>query len=250
MSTSDDVLRICNDSPVEQEHVDMVLRTQECADVAMQDEVRLPRSLDHLSHFRIAIVDQVPDAEHTGPDEEHDYLALFDRILLDRDISAHEADDLVKLADQLELSRTRCERVNLSYFQAVASVAWADGILTDTATADLMLLAQLLRIPEGEVHASLQQPSTEGSDEPVTTDQFKLLIGDLVVLTGDMKRPREVWAAELESAGLVWINYVTKKVRLLAAADPDTLSGKAAKARDYGIRLVNEDGLARLIAEL
>jgi DNA polymerase-3 subunit epsilon len=216
----------------------------------MQDEVRLPRSLDHLSHFRIAIVDQVPDAEHTGPDEEHDYLALFDRILLDRDISAHEADDLVKLADQLELSRTRCERVNLSYFQAVASVAWADGILTDTATADLMLLAQLLRIPEGEVHASLQQPSTEGSDEPVTTDQFKLLIGDLVVLTGDMKRPREVWAAELESAGLVWINYVTKKVRLLAAADPDTLSGKAAKARDYGIRLVNEDGLARLIAEL
>ena len=31
-----------------------------------------------------------------------------------------------------------------------------------TETSDLMLLAQLLRIPEGEVHASLQQPSTEG----------------------------------------------------------------------------------------
>ena len=65
-----------------------------------------------------------------------------------------------------------------------------------------------------------------------------------------MKRPREVWAAELESAGLVRTNGVTKKVRLLAAADPDTLSGKAAKARGYRITIVNEDGLAGLIAEL
>ena len=108
-------------------------------------------------------------------------------------------------------------------------------------------LGQLLRIPEGEVHASLQQPSTVGSDEPVTTDRFKLLIGDIVVLTGDMKRPREVWAAELESAGLAGS---TTSPRRSAAADADTLSGKAAKTRRYGTTIVNEDGLARLIAEL
>jgi DNA polymerase-3 subunit epsilon len=80
--------------------------------------------------------------------------------------------------------------------------------------------------------------------------EFKLRAGDLVVLTGAMVRPREDWAQELESLGLVWINYINKKVRVLAAADPDSLSGKAAKARDYGISIVSEDGLTRLVAEL
>ncbi|UUT36001.1 hypothetical protein L2X98_23115 [Microbacterium elymi] len=41
---------------------------------------------------------------------------------------------------------------------------------------------------------------------------------------------------------------VTKRVALVAAADPDSLSGKARKARDYGIPIVSEDGLVRLLA--
>ncbi|WP_292708318.1 BRCT domain-containing protein [Microbacterium sp. 67-17] len=36
---------------------------------------------------------------------------------------------------------------------------------------------------------------------------------------------------------------VTKKVRLVVAADPDSLSGKARKARDYGIPIVGEEWL-------
>jgi len=36
-------------------------------------------------------------------------------------------------------------------------------------------------------------------------------------------------------------------VKLVAAADPDSLSGKARKARDYGITIVSEEGLARLL---
>jgi DNA polymerase-3 subunit epsilon len=40
---------------------------------------------------------------------------------------------------------------------------------------------------------------------------------------------------------------VTKKVKLVVAADPDSLSGKARKARDYGIPVVGEDALGRLL---
>ncbi|MEF2254696.1 BRCT domain-containing protein [Microbacterium schleiferi] len=36
---------------------------------------------------------------------------------------------------------------------------------------------------------------------------------------------------------------MTKKVRLVVAADPDSLSGKAPKARDYGIPIVGEEWL-------
>jgi DNA polymerase III subunit epsilon len=38
-----------------------------------------------------------------------------------------------------------------------------------------------------------------------------------------------------------------KKVKLVVAADPDSLSGKARKARDYGITIVSEAGLVSLL---
>ena len=79
---------------------------------------------------------------------------------------------------------------------------------------------------------------------------FALLAGDLIVLTGDMVRDREDWHRELESRGFVPWSGVTKKVKLVAAADPDSLSGKARKARDYGIPIVDERGLAALLAAL
>jgi DNA polymerase-3 subunit epsilon len=41
-------------------------------------------------------------------------------------------------------------------------------------------------------------------------------------------------------AGLVVMDNVTKKLQLLVTADPQSQSGKAVKARKYGIRMVNE----------
>ena len=193
--------------------------------------------------------------EHAGLEAEQSYLALLDRALMDFDISAHEADDLVKLADSLELGRSACEHLHLAYFQALTEIAWADNILTDAERADLRAVARLLRIPDSERESSLVPPVRPAVDttlighvSAVSLPEFCLNIGDLVVLTGDMSRSRELWAQDLEALGLVWINHVSKKVRLLAAADPDSLSGKAAKARDYGIAIVSEDGLTRLIA--
>lgn len=40
---------------------------------------------------------------------------------------------------------------------------------------------------------------------------------------------------------------VTKKVKLVVVADPDSLSGKARKAADYGIPIVTEDAFAAMI---
>jgi DNA polymerase-3 subunit epsilon len=36
-------------------------------------------------------------------------------------------------------------------------------------------------------------------------------------------------------------------VKLLVAADPDTLSGKGRKARDYGIPVITEDAFAGML---
>jgi DNA polymerase-3 subunit epsilon len=61
-----------------------------------------------------------------------------------------------------------------------------------------------------------------------------------------MSRTRSALERELRDLGLVPWRAVTRKVKLLVAADPDSLSGKARKARDYGIPIVDEATLARL----
>jgi DNA polymerase-3 subunit epsilon len=48
-------------------------------------------------------------------------------------------------------------------------------------------------------------------------------------------------------AGLIVASSVTKKLDLLVAADPKTLSTKGRKAREYGIRIVAEPAFWRML---
>ena len=194
------------------------------------------------SAFLERITTRLP--EITGPAEHQEYLALLDRCLLDRHLSAHEAHALVLLAEELGLSRHRCELLHAEYFDVLARIAWADGVLTTVEMADLVDVANLLDIEADALDAALEAPAP--TLVVLTAAHFELHLGDLVVLTGEMARPRSDWEAELLARGFAPKSAVTKKVTLLVAADPDSLSGKARKARDYGIPIVGEAALARL----
>lgn len=67
--------------------------------------------------------------------------------------------------------------------------------------------------------------------------------GTLICLTGDMSRSRTEIERLLRRAGYVPHPGVTKKVGLVVASDPDSTSGKARKARSYGIPVVGESFL-------
>lgn len=192
--------------------------------------------------FLARIVGRMPDI--SGPVEHQEYLALLDRCLLDREISAHEEEALLALANELGIGRVTAQHLNDLYFDDLVSVAWADGVLTDEELDDLALVAVLLHVDEERLaEATEPREITRAS----VTQHFVLQPGDLVVLTGEMVRPRNDWHRELTERGYVPHGAVTKKVRLLVAADPDSLSGKARKARDYGITIVNEGGLVALL---
>lgn len=77
--------------------------------------------------------------------------------------------------------------------------------------------------------------------------RFRLHRGDRLVLTGTMNRSRDEWIYLLEGLGLVIWPTVTMQVRLVVAADIDSESTKARKARDYGIPIVDEDWLERAL---
>ena len=195
------------------------------------------------THFVDRIVVRLP--EITGPAEHQEYLALLDRALLDRYLSAHEQSALVVMAHELKLGKNTVMELHSQYFSSMVDTAWADGVLTTEELNDLTTIAELLHISAAQLAAALLD--REVLPSPVTPSASIapsfLEPGDLIVLTGDMSRPRSAIEAAVASAGYVSHPAVTKKVKLLVAADPDSLSGKARKARSYDIPVVGEDYL-------
>ncbi|WP_253867835.1 exonuclease domain-containing protein [Promicromonospora umidemergens] len=192
--------------------------------------------------------------------EKEEYLELVDRTLLDRYISAREHDQLAQFCSQLGIGRDEVDQLHREYLAGLAAVAWADGVLTPAEVADLRSVATLLEVSAADTQLLLQPPAPKtpavtgsGADDGSGTgasSRFALRPGDLVVFTGAMDEPRDVWERRAGAAGLLPRPAVTKKVRVVVAADPDSMSGKARKAESYGIPVISESGFGRLLGDL
>ncbi|WP_125778446.1 exonuclease domain-containing protein [Antribacter gilvus] len=181
--------------------------------------------------------------------EKEEYLALVDRALLDRHLSAREHDQLRAFCAQIDLGRNDADLLHREYLAALAANAWADGVLTDAERADLHAVANLLQVSADDVDRVLADSATCPEVRSVPASRAAFRTGDLVVFTGAMREQRDVWERRARAVGLVPHPNVTKKVALVIAADPDSLSGKARKAADYGIPIVSEEGFERLLAQ-
>ncbi|WP_258906771.1 exonuclease domain-containing protein [Actinokineospora sp. UTMC 2448] len=189
-------------------------------------------------HFLAKLVDLLPRV--TQPPRADEYLAVLDRALLDRHVSACEQDELLETARSLGLGLAEVLSLHRGYLMELGKAAWADHVVTDEEAADLDLVAALLGLGGDDVAQALAPQS-----------QVRLTAGDAVVFTGQMREPREVWEQRAAASGLVVGPGVSKKrTRLVVAADPDTMSGKAAKARSFGIPVVSEDSFAGMLAGL
>jgi len=216
--------------------------------------VRRGAATDNLVPFLARLVEHLPHA--AGSWEQEQYLALLDRALLDRVLAVREHDALAAVAGELGIDRPTALDLHRSYLEALAGAAWADGVVTESERHDLHDVAVLLDLPPGEVDAALEaaREGTGSDGDPNCAPQptpsscrFSLSPGDLIVFTGDMDVSREEWIVRAADAGLVQHPGVTKRVALLIAADPDSLSGKARKAVDYGIPIVTERAFAHML---
>lgn len=89
-----------------------------------------------------------------------------------------------------------------------------------------------------------RKQAAPGKDQPL-----ELRRGDRVTLTGEMNRPRSEWEKEIREHGLT-PGSLTRNTRVLVAADVDSLSGKAKKARHYGIPILNEQEFSSLLPSI
>jgi DNA polymerase-3 subunit epsilon len=104
--------------------------------------------------------------------------------------------------------------------------------------------------PTGGADTAVVVAATPAVAAVADRPRFALARSDEIVLTGAMTRPREDWEREARAAGLApWPN-VTKRTRVVIAADPDSLSGKARTARRYGIPVVSERVFEELLGRV
>lgn len=68
-----------------------------------------------------------------------------------------------------------------------------------------------------------------------------------MAFTGEMRRTRQEWEAAAQRAGLV-VDSVTRNTRVLVAADVNTRSRKAERARWNGVPIITEADFVRLLS--
>ena len=130
------------------------------------------------------------------------------------------------------------------YLGSLVGLALADGIVSEAERADLVLVADLLGVGRGRLDELIAKGGAPLAASPPRTES---LSGKSVCFTGansviiDGERLSRERAEELSAkAGLVVQQNVTKKLDILVVSDPDSQSGKARKARDYGTRIMAE----------
>ena len=119
----------------------------------------------------------------------------------------------------------------------VVDAVCADDQPTHQERALVIQLAGLLDLRDLEVEALLARAEKLVSRVVV---HVALKPGDLVVLTGMSGARKRELTAVAEARGLVVWPNVKKGVAAVIAQDPGSGSGKARKAREYGIPVVGE----------
>ncbi len=187
------------------------------------------------SHFA-----SIPDA---GSDAANSYLDLISTCVADGQLDAEERRALNDVIQSSGFSHEVVIDLHHRYIHNVVERATADGVVdanewNEIATAS-HLLGVDIEVPRVMAHASLAAPPD--------SQALNIVAGMTICLTGECDIPREELSWAAEGAGFYVSANLTKKVDVLVCADPGSQSGKAKKARDYGIPAITYDSFVDII---
>lgn len=181
------------------------------------------------------------------------YTALLDRFLEDRHIDDTEAKSLLDIATRWGITGNHVREIHQKYLLQLAGVALRDGIISEGERHDLHTVAYLLGLSDKELDGILANASrillqvSVQVKPPLEQSCGEQLSGTQVCFTGEFQCRYAGSAISREMAtglaihrGMIVVESVSKKLDLLVVADPLSQSGKAKKARKYGIRIVHE----------
>lgn len=196
-------------------------------------------------------VDRMPVV--TWDERRETYIALLDSCLEDHLVTADERDALRDLARMLGMTGQDVQSAHDSFLERLVVAAWADGHVTDAEHRDLVAIGRWI----GSDAASIDQlidaarPDRQDAADDLSAPRLSAWTGMRVCFTGQLPSGMNRQQAHTlaETAGCLTSRNVTKAVDALIVADPHAKSGKAEKARQYGIRIVAADRFFRDIGE-
>lgn len=218
-----------------------------------REQAKPPR--DDTHSFLGRVVDR---AISSHPFESEDpailaYAALLDRALEDRVFDELERRTLSELAANWGIDSGKIAGVHWDYLMRLAISSLADGNVSDLEERDLGFVSDLLGLESSALSAALNQAqqilnSAKVENRSTPPEVVQSLKGLRICFTGESDyllqgtRPTREASEELAiRSGLIVVQSVTKKLDFLVAADPYTQSGKAKKARQYGIPIIGEE---------
>lgn len=197
---------------------------------ALRREEGLARKLVRRNYLGRLI--QSLSGEEAPTAAEAGYLDMLDRALIDRVLDQAESEQLLEEAKRWDLDPARIVACHHLYVRALVNRALEDGIVTASERGDIALVAELLGVSGTTVQTMMEEralPAGAGS-----------VAGRVVCFTGEFRVGRDEATQRAREHGVVIVESVTKKTQLLVAADPESLSGKAGKARKLGIPIISE----------
>ena len=188
---------------------------------------------EYAEGFVARLVKDLPISNESTSDVD-EYSVYLCRALSDLQLSEDEITALVELAAAIGLSVSEVAAVHADYLNAMFHKAWADDVMTDFERDEIVFIAKQLGISEFDLELGLSGKA----HRPSRADSL-FESGEIVVLTGTMTPPKAEVAKIVEKMGGVIADSLTKKTKLLIAADANTLSNKGQAARKWGIRVIS-----------
>lgn len=174
----------------------------------------------------------------TSDNAEIAYLLLLNMALEDLEISIEEKAELTSWALNLGLNSIKISELHINYLQSCVEAAKRDKFITDSEIEIIDKIALALDLDSPKIEPTQHRPASESNFVPGKNICFTGM-----ALTSDGEQiPRAHLEALAAKSGLQPVNSVTKKgCDILVAADESSMSGKAKKARDWGIEVVSID---------
>lgn len=166
---------------------------------------------------------------------ELSYLDALNLVLSDLTISKQEKQFLDDLAESLGLSTDEQHQIHQDLVKSLKETALRDNFLSPKEIDFLTNLSRELGI---EIDLQVN-PTSDMKDLVVDAGTRVCFTGKALDERGE-EIPREKLEELAARNGLIPVNSVTKKsCDLLVAQDASTMSGKAKKARDFGISVMS-----------
>ena len=163
------------------------------------------------------------------------YLEVVGRAVADLHLDASERAELEAIAADYGMSEAQVAQAHRRFVNELIDAAAEDNVVTDEEYETLVRVAASLVVDQATVEHRIASFRTRLAETTMTT-------GMQVVFTGDHPTyERDRLESVARTKGLEPRSGVSKATNLVFAADPHSRSGKAAKARKYGIPVMSID---------